>query len=150
EVFLFPGSVEDAELAIRALRAAGHPIPFIGGDAASGLEEQAAEFAGARYTAFFDANQATSAEARAFVAAFQGRFARQPDQRAALAYDAAMLAGRAVRELGDDASRTRVRDWLRAVGRSRPAHAGAAGPIAFDERHDVTDKPVVITTVGAR
>ena len=148
DVVLFPGSVEDAELAIRALRAEGVTAPFIGGDAVSGLEGKAGEFAGARYTAFFDARLARSERARAFVAAFRARFGQDPDQRAALAYDAAMLIGQAVRESG--ASRPRVREWLEQVGHGRPAVEGAAGRIAFDERHDVVAKEVLVATVGAR
>lgn len=148
DVLLFPGSVEDAELAIRALRAEGVTVPFIGGDAVSGLEEKAREFAGARYTAFFDARQARSEAARAFVRAFTRRFGHTPDQRAALAYDAAMLIGLAAREVGPD--RRRVRDWLEQVGRGRPAVEGAAGRIAFDPSHDVVSKEVIVATVGAR
>ena len=147
DVLLFPGSVEDAELAIRALRATGREIPLIGGDAASGLEEHAAEFAGARYTAFFDARLAHTPEARAFVAAFQQRFGRTPDQRAALAYDAAMLIGRAALDVGTD--RRRVRDALAAVDSTR-AVEGAAGRIAFDDNQDAMGKSVVVATVGAR
>lgn len=148
DVVLFPGSVEDAELAIRALRAEGVTIPFIGGDAVSGLEEKAREFAGARYTAFFDARHVRSETARTFVRAFTARFGHAPDQRAALAYDAAMLIGQAVRETGAD--RGRVRDWLEQVGRDRPAVDGAAGRIAFDPSHDVVSKEVIVATVGAR
>lgn len=147
DVFLFPGSVEDAVEAIRAVRATGREIPFIGGDAASGLEEHAAEFAGARYTAFFDARQARTPEARAFVAAFQQRFGHAPDQRAALAYDAAMLIGRAALDVGAD--RRRVRDALAAIDSTR-AVEGAAGRIAFDANHDAIGKSVVVATVGAQ
>lgn len=149
EVLLFPGSVEDAVPAIRALRAAGAgDVAFVGGDAVSGLEEEGIEFAGARYTAFFDARQPSGPAASSFIAAFRRAHGQLPDQRAALAYDAAMLIGLAVREAGPD--RARVRDALAEVGRSRPAFDGAAGRIAFDENRDVVDKPVVVTTVAAR
>ena len=147
DVLLFPGDADDAAHAIRALRAVGAAPAFVGGDAASGLEEQAAEFAGAHYTAFFDARQATAPEARRFVDAFQARFGHVPDQRAALAYDAAMIIGQAVLERGPD--RGRVRDALAAIDTSRPS-AGVAGPIAFDARHDVVGRSVVVATVGAR
>jgi branched-chain amino acid transport system substrate-binding protein len=148
EVLLFPGNAEDGAELIRALRAVGAgDVAFVGGDAASALEEQADEFAGAHYTAFFDARLARTPEARAFVAAFRERFGRLPDQRAALAYDAAMLIGQAAIAAGPD--RRRVRDALEAVDAARPV-AGVAGPIAFDADHDVVDRPVVVATVGAR
>ena len=146
EVLLFPGSVEDAELAIRAVHAAGADIQFIGGDATSGLEDKPTEFRGARYTAFFDHRLVTTREGRDFVQAYQRRFGAPPDQRAALAYDAALLIGRAVQKVGPD--RRKVRDYLAQVGRGEDALEGVAGRIAFDEQHDVVDKPVVIATVG--
>jgi ABC-type branched-subunit amino acid transport system substrate-binding protein len=69
-----------------------------------------------------------------------------PEQRSALAYDATMLIGRAALETG--ANRERVRAYLASVGSTREPMAGVTGPIAFDDQHDVVDKPVVIATVG--
>ncbi len=146
DVLLFPGSQEDALLALRAMRAAGVTTPLIGGDATSGLEANAAEFPDVRYTAFFLARRATLPEAKTFIAAYLAAFKEEPDQRAALAYDAAMLIGRAVVEVGAD--RPKIRDWVESIGRGRPPMAGAAGPIAFDENHDAVNKPVVIARVG--
>jgi branched-chain amino acid transport system substrate-binding protein len=146
DVLLFPGSQEDALLALRAMRAAGVTTPLIGGDATSGLEANADEFPTVRYTAFFLARRATSSEARAFIAAYTAAFKEEPDQRAALAYDAAMLIGRGAVEVGPD--RAKIRDYVESIGRQRPAVAGAAGPIAFDANHDAINKPVVIARVG--
>ena len=146
DALLFPGSQEDALLALRAMRAAGVTTPFIGGDATSGLEASADEFPGVRYTAFFLARRATTREARAFIGAYTAAFKEEPDQRAALAYDAAMLIGRAAVEVGAD--RARIRDYVASIGRERPAMAGVAGPIVFDANHDVVNKPVVIARVG--
>ena len=146
DVLLFPGSQEDALLALRAMRAAGVTTPLIGGDATSGLEANAEEFPDVRYTAFFLARRATAPEARAFIAAYVAAFKAEPDQRAALAYDAAMLIGRAAVEVGTD--RAKIRDYVESIGRERPAMAGAAGPIAFDTNHDAINKPVVIARVG--
>jgi branched-chain amino acid transport system substrate-binding protein len=146
DVLLFPGSQEDALLALRAMRAAGVTTPLIGGDATSGLEGNAAEFPDVRYTAFFLARRATTPEARAFIASYTAAFKEEPDQRAALAYDAAMLIGRAAVEVGAD--RAKIRDYVESIGRERPAMPGAAGPISFDENHDAVNKPVVIARVG--
>jgi branched-chain amino acid transport system substrate-binding protein len=146
DVLLFPGSQEDALLALRAMRAAGINTPFIGGDATSGLEANAEEFPDVRYTAFFLARRATSPEAKAFIAAYTAAFKEEPDQRAALAYDAAMLIGHAAVEVGAD--RAKIRDYVASIGRERPAMVGAAGPIAFDENHDAINKPVVIARVA--
>jgi len=56
------------------------------------------------------------------------------------------LIGRAAREGGT--TRTRVRDYLASIGGSRDAATGVTGRIAFDQQHDVIDKPIVIATVG--
>lgn len=148
DVLLFPGSQEDALLALRAMRDAGVTTPLIGGDATSGLEANAAEFPTVRYTAFFLARRAETPEAKAFVAAYLARFKEEPDQRAALAYDAAMLIGRGAIEVGPD--RAKIRDYVESIGApgKRPAVQGAAGQIAFDQQHDAIDKPVVIARVG--
>jgi branched-chain amino acid transport system substrate-binding protein len=147
DVLLFPGNQEDALILLRAMRAVGVSIPLIGGDGASGLEDNAEEFPSVRYTAFFLARRATSPEALAFVKAYRDRFKEEPDQRAALGYDAAMLIGRGVLETGS-VRRPDIRDYVESIGNGRPAMAGAAGAIAFDKFHDAVNKPVVIARVG--
>jgi branched-chain amino acid transport system substrate-binding protein len=147
DVVLFPGSSEDALLALRAMAAVGISPPLVGGDATSGLEANAAEFPNARYAAFFLARRATTPEAKAFITAYRQAYREDPDQRAALAYDAAMLIGRAALEVGPD--RAKIRDYIESInGTTRPAMAGVAGPIAFDANHDAINKPVVIVQVG--
>jgi branched-chain amino acid transport system substrate-binding protein len=146
DVLLFPGSQEDALLALRAMREAGVTTPLIGGDATSGLEANAAEFPGVRYTAFFLARRATSTEARQFIDAYTKAFKEEPDQRAALAYDAAMLIGRGAAEVGPD--RAKIRDYVESIGNGRPPMPGVAGPLAFDDKHDAVNKPVVIARVA--
>ena len=146
DIVLFPGSPADLAGLVRSMRAVGAHTPVLGGDALSELEAQATEFAGVRYVAFFQASRAQSAEAKAFVAAFTTKYGVPPEQRSALAYDATMLIARAALAVGPD--RERVRDYLATVGGSRPAMTGVTGRIAFDDQHDVVDKPVVIATVG--
>ena len=147
DVVLFPGSTEDAVLALRAMHAVGVNVPLVGGDATSGLETNAAEFPNVRYAAFFLARRATTPEARAFIDAYKAEFKIEPDQRAALAYDAAMLIGRAATEVGSD--RAKIRDYLEALdGTAGKQMQGVAGPIAFDQKHDAINKPVMIVQVG--
>jgi branched-chain amino acid transport system substrate-binding protein len=81
------------------------------------------------------------------VAAYSARFGALPDHRAALAYDAATLIGRAVHEVGAD--RRRVRDWVAEVGRGRAAHAGVTGEIRFDEDGNTIGKSVVLGRIGS-
>jgi branched-chain amino acid transport system substrate-binding protein len=146
EIVLFPGSPADLAGFVRSMRAIGADTPVLGGDAISELEAQATEFAGVRYIAFFQASRVRTPEAKAFVSAFTKKYGVTPEQRSALAYDATMLIGRAALEAG--ATRKAVRDYLASVGSSVQPMTGVTGPIAFDEQHDVVDKPVVIATVG--
>jgi len=146
EIVLFPGSPADLAGFVRSLRAIGADTPVLGGDAVSELEAQPTEFGGVRYIAFFQASHAESPEARAFVSAFTKKYGVPPEQRSALAYDATMLIGRAALEAG--ATRSNVRNFLASIGNDRQPVIGVTGRIAFDQRHDVVDKPVVIATVG--
>lgn len=148
ELVLFPGSPADAATFIRAVRRTGASPAVIGGDAVSELQAQSAEFAGVYYTAFFLPARPPTAEGRAFVQAFERRFRTLPDQRAALAYDATMLIGRAVLAVGPD--RAKVQQYLTTVGRSTPAMNGVTGTIAFDDKHDVVNKQIAIARVGGR
>ena len=108
----------------------------------------AKEFAGVYYISFFLPTRPPNGAARDFVADFEHRYGMPPDQRAALAYDAAMLIGRAVLAIGPD--RKKVRDHVAGIGRLSPAVTGVRGPIAFDDEQDVVNKPVVIARVGGR
>jgi branched-chain amino acid transport system substrate-binding protein len=145
QIVLFPGSPADLAGFVRSLRAINADTPVLGGDAVSELEAQATEFAGVRYIAFFQASHVETPQAKAFVSAFTRKYGTPPEQRSALSYDATMLIGRAALEGG---TRTKVRDYLASIGNSRDAVKGVTGRIAFDQQHDVVDKPVVIATVG--
>lgn len=146
DIVLFPGSPADLAGLLRSLRTIGADTPVLGGDAISELEAQAAEFAGVRYIAFFQASHVQTPQAKAFVSAFTKKYGVPPEQRSALAFDATMLIARAALDVGAD--RVRVREYLASVGSTRPAMIGATGPIAFDDQNDVVNKPVVIATVG--
>ena len=148
DLVLFPGSPSDAATFIETLRASGPAPRVLGGDAASDLANRGDRFAGVHYTAFFLADRPPNDSARVFIAEYQRQFGTRPDQAAALAYDAAMLIGRAVIAVGPD--RKKVRDHVAGIGRSSPAVTGVTGPIAFDEQHDVVNKPVVIARIGGR
>ncbi|GLC27111.1 ABC transporter substrate-binding protein [Roseisolibacter agri] len=150
DLILFPGSAEHAGPFLRALRKAGLKAPVLGGDALAPLADSA-EFAGVHYAVAFVAERAATPEGRAFVRAYGKQFGAPPGVRAAMAYEAAMLLGRAATAVGPDAPRRRaaVRDWLSALGKTAPAFRGVAGPIAFDARHDVVGRGVVVARVRA-
>lgn len=65
----------------------------------------------------------------AFVREFTRRVGRAPEARDAFVHDAVQLLATAVGTVGAD--RVRLRDYLEALGRSRPAFPGLTGPVAF-------------------
>ncbi|GJG86644.1 branched-chain amino acid ABC transporter substrate-binding protein [Gemmatimonadetes bacterium T265] len=147
DLLVVAGSAADALPLVRAARAAGVRVPVLGSDALSDVRDPAAraEFGGVRYTAFFIARRPPTAVGSRFVAEYAALYGRLPGHQAALAYDAALLIGRAARAVGAD--RRAVRDYLAGVGSARPAFVGATGTIAFDARNDVVNKPVTLARV---
>ncbi|NLX63143.1 MAG: ABC transporter substrate-binding protein [Tissierellia bacterium] len=76
---------------------------------------------------------------REFVEAFRERYGKDPDTYAALAYDSAKLILAAIEQNG--ASREGIMKFLDEV----EDFPGVAGPISFDENHDVVRNIVVLT-----
>lgn len=142
DVVLFPGDAEDALEFLRALRAAGVTAPFVGGD---GTEAMGAspDARGSRFVAFYRVDHATSEEARRFVQIYRERYNSDPDMFAALSYDAALAIGRTVQ--AGARTRAAVRDGLEKIGSpGTPPLEGAGGRIAFNDRHDVAGRSVVV------
>ena len=148
DALVIAGGAADAADLVRAVRRAGGRPAVLGTDDVAGIGTDfaaAREFAGVRYTSFFLPERARDGAAEAFVESYRRRFDQLPNHRAALAYDAAMLLGRAALATGGD--RHRMRDWIAGVGRSRPAHEGVSGAIVFDESGGAVGKPVLIGEV---
>ena len=74
------------------------------------------------------------AENEAFVAAFQAKFHRMPDNWADMGYTALRLAAKAIKSVQPDPSRARVRDALAAI-RDYPSILGT-GSFSFDEKRN--------------
>jgi ABC-type branched-subunit amino acid transport system substrate-binding protein len=129
-----------------ALRRAGRRPVVLGANAPSSSDGSADDFRGMRYVQFYSSTQPSTAEGARFAATFARRTGGKADHWAALSYDAAMLIGSAT--LAEGANRRRVRDWIAAVGRSRPSHQGATGTITFDEHGDPVRKAVLVQEVG--
>ncbi|HYD53017.1 MAG TPA: branched-chain amino acid ABC transporter substrate-binding protein [Gemmatimonadaceae bacterium] len=132
--------LQRARLAARA--GGGNPLMLSSNPPPADLAS--ADHAGWYYLSIFSADRPPTPEGERFVEAFEQAQGHKPDLWSALSYDAAMLIGRAVHDVGPD--RRRVRDWIAAVGRSKPAYVGVTGRIAFDEHGDPIDKPVLVRT----
>jgi ABC-type branched-subunit amino acid transport system substrate-binding protein len=149
DAIVVAGGATDAVEITRAIRAAGSRPYILGTDDLAALTTDPVavrEYGDVRYTAFFVADRASTDAARAFVRDYEARFGQAPDHRAALSYDAAMLIGLAAREVGP--GRRRIRDWVAATGRERPAYQGVTGEIGFDETGDVVGKTVLVVPVA--
>src|SRR5579862_336451 len=142
-VVLAAGANEAVDI-LRAIRHAGSKAKFLGSDDLASFNADPAsarEFAGLRYTAFYDAERQVPVT-RDFETAYQQMFHMPADQKAALAYDAATLIGEAVFAVGPD--RTRVRDWVARA----PELNGVSGTIRFNGTSgDPVEKPVAIGVV---
>lgn len=95
-------------------------------------------------TPYFYAPEA-SAEARAFGDAFRKKYGEDPDTWAALAYDAANMAMKAIEEVGQD--RTKVKDWFASRKDKATGFAGVTGVTYFDAEGDCYSKPAQIVVV---
>ncbi len=144
DVVLFPGDADDALAFLRALRARGVSVPFVGGDGTEGIAHDTIA-AGAYVSAFFRADRVSSPEATHFLARYRERFRQEPDGFAALSYDAAIVIGRTV--AGGADTRSALRIALERIGNGAPSVDGVVGRIAFEKDHDIKGRPVLLTRV---
>ncbi|HEU5359305.1 MAG TPA: ABC transporter substrate-binding protein [Gemmatimonadales bacterium] len=71
----------------------------------------------------------TDARQRAFIAETRRVTGHDPNADLAMIQDGIDLMSAAIDDVGPD--RTAIRDWLRSLGRERPAFPGLTGPISF-------------------
>ena len=150
DAVIVAGGAPDVRDIVRAFRKAGIDPAIIGSDDVAGLASDTAdarEFAGVRFASFY-LPDATTREGASFARRYRARWNEEPNHRAALAYDAAMLIGRAAQAAGGD--RRAIRDHLARTGGAARAHDGATGSIAFDATRGAVGKPVVVGVVRPR
>lgn len=126
------GLDQEAAGLVKAIRAAGNPVPIFGADGMVSPEflrraGPAAE--GTVVTYPFDDTRNDPVTQR-FIATFEKRYGKRPDSFAAHAYDAVYLMARAIERGG--LNKAKIRDALAAT-REFP---GVTGPISFNEYND--------------
>ena len=118
-------------------------VDLIGGDGWSGLSVDTVRsqgvFAGVPFTSVDP-----RPEAQKFVTAFEAKYARSPDNNAALAYDATQLLYQATKQVGTN--RKRIRDYLAGLT-EETAFKGVTGAIYFLPTGDPVGKSVVMTRI---
>jgi branched-chain amino acid transport system substrate-binding protein len=77
-----------------------------------------------------------------FASRYKARYGKEPNPEAVRWYEGAQLIFKAVAATGitgadRQADRRRIRDWLASLDRSQSAATGIAGPIYFDNDHNV-------------
>ena len=93
----------------------------------------------------YSPDRPVTAEGATFATLFKAQYHVSADHWSALGYDAAMLVGRAVHDVGP--RRAAIHEWFGTIGKSRPPHPGVTGSIAFDDHRDPVDKQVLVTEV---
>lgn len=144
DVLVIAGQAEDGAAILRKARADGYDGPVMGADGLTGLRDVGSVANGVYVSSAWLPDQPGEASQR-FVQAYRERYDAEPDQFAAMTYDAVRLVAQAIREVGPD--RAAIRSYLEQVGRGRPAFQGVSGSIAFDEHGDVENKNVVIGVI---
>lgn len=117
-----------AKLAVRRLPG----VPVIAADAAADpdrLVQLAGDGLGQIRAVAFWVPDTTDPRQRAFIATTRRLVGREPNADMAMIQDGISLLTAAIEEVGPD--RTAIRDWLRSLGRARPAFPGLTGPISF-------------------
>jgi branched-chain amino acid transport system substrate-binding protein len=148
EAVLVTGEYADAGKIAKMLRELGSTAPILGGDAvySQGLFASGGEAArGVRATAFYHytvRNSPLLPRAEEFARAFEAAMGAPANQNMATSYDAVSLIFNAMRD--GAVTRQAMQSHLASVGRSRPAHIGVTGRIAFDANGEAVGKPWVI------
>jgi branched-chain amino acid transport system substrate-binding protein len=126
---------------VRQARAAGLAAALIGGDGwapIAGAPEADGAWIGVAFTA-----RDPRPEVQRFVRAFRTRFGTDPDNNAALAYDAVHLLAAVIAAVGPD------RDAIRRALADGFVHAGITGTIRLGPDGDPVDRAITIARVRA-
>lgn len=143
DIVFVAGTAASGIAVLREARRQGIDATFMGSDGWSGVISSGSLADGVLVATPFAAEDPRD-EVRRFVQAFRAKFEADPDQNAALAYDATKLLARAIEEAGP--SRQAVRDWL-ATTLSGSPFEGVTGSIRFTASGDVVGKSIVITRI---
>jgi branched-chain amino acid transport system substrate-binding protein len=139
EAVLFAGAGDDLLALKGALTAIGMDVPLVGSPDVALADGQP----GADGIRYLTVPGGTGAEARTFTQRYRARHGRAPTMAAALAYDAALVIGRAVQRGGS--TRALLREGLEGTGNGSPSVQGALGLIAFRYNHDIRGRTVSVT-----
>ncbi len=116
---------------------------FMGGDGWTGLASAGPLAEGVWIGTPFAVSDSSDA-LRRFAESFRRRFGVYPDANAALAYDAARLAGQAIEEVGP--ARDAIRRWLSTLD-AGAGYPGLTGRVRFSDGGDAVGRAMVLARV---
>ena len=140
----------EASRIARQMREAGITAPLMGTDAL--FDPQYVKLAGAAgegtFAAAFFHENSKRPSANSFVKAYKAAYGQAPEGYAANAYDATLLIGAALKEVGPD--KAKLLDYLGSLGNGRAAFAGVTGNIGFNPDHNVRKNIQVVELKGGQ
>ncbi len=135
DVVVLAGRRVDGSCVMRLVDSARPAMPFVAGDGSEATSAAFREVAGdaveRTHAVVFWLRTAEDSASRDFTARFRRIVGRDPEDGEAMIYDAFLLLGQAIREVGP--ARDRIRRWLESLGDSRPPWIGVTGPVSFRE-----------------
>jgi branched-chain amino acid transport system substrate-binding protein len=143
EAIYVPGYYTDVGVVARQAKELGLAVPLLGGD---GWEsEKLFELGGSAIEGSYFSNHYSTDDptprVQAYIKAYEAKYSAKPDSLAALGYDAAMVAIKAIERAGTT-NGPKVRDELAKT----KDHPGIAGTISLDDKRNAV-KPAVILQV---
>lgn len=145
-----PTFAGEASRIARQMREAGIAAPLMGTDAL--FDPQYVKLAGTAgdgtFAAAFFHEDSKRPSANVFVKSYKAAYGQAPEGYAANAYDATLLIGAALKEVGPD--KAKLLEYLGTLGNRRPPLAGVTGDIGFSPDHNVRKNILVVELKGDR
>lgn len=148
DALIIGGQAEAGLVIIQAARRLGFTGPILGADGITGVKDGGPIAEGVYISSAFLPDR-NDERARRFVAEYQRRYQKLPDHRGAMTYDVVYLLERALK--AGNLDRESLRNYVARIGSGGDGdtapYQGVSGPIRFNARGDVVEKPIAIGVV---
>jgi branched-chain amino acid transport system substrate-binding protein len=144
DALVIGGQANEGLKIIAAARRLGFTGPILGSDGLTGVKDGGPVAEGVYVSSAFLPDRPAE-KAQRFVQSYRQRYNELPDHRGAMTYDVLYLLKDAIEHGGT--GRRAVRDYVAAIGISRPKFEGVSGSIQFDRNGDVVGKEVAVGVV---
>ncbi|MDR2552281.1 MAG: ABC transporter substrate-binding protein [Treponema sp.] len=148
DVIFAPGNYTESALVIKQARELGITVPIIGGDTwetPEFIDVGKEQVEGAVFSTFFASEYAGTAEAAAFLKAYDAKYHKEPAAVTALGYDGYLVALDAIHRAGST-SPAKIRDAIAATS----GFVGATGTVTLDVNGDATKSAYIKAVEGGK